>query len=110
MPDDVMSVQQAQNPSNDFKCRKRIENDSFHIRKFCWQRGSQILPYANVCGLGCSIRTVSCYLAREKNCPEKTIVRKDEVLSLECLLFHSISSLFLLLPYLFFEQFACGPL
>lgn len=46
MPDDIVSKQQAQNPSNNITFWKLIENDSFHIRKFCWQRGKPTLPFA----------------------------------------------------------------
>lgn len=102
MPDDIMSVQQAQNPSNNFKCRKLIENDSFHIRKLA-ERKPDLALCQSVGKLmyspGCSIRIVSWHLPREKNCPEKTIVGNDEVLSLECLFFNSINNLFLFLSY-----------
>lgn len=55
MSDDIVSMQQAQNPSNNFKCWKLIENDSFHIRLFCWQRGKQILPFAKAQENSCII-------------------------------------------------------
>lgn len=77
MPDDVMSVQQAQNPSNDFKCRKLIENDSFHIRKSCWQRESQILPYAKVQENSCVALAVLLDLLAA-TCPERELFRKDD--------------------------------
>lgn len=30
-----------------------LKNNSFHIRKFCWQRGKQTLPFANAWEISC---------------------------------------------------------
>lgn len=30
-----------------------LKNDSFQIRKFCWQRGKQTLPFANAWEISC---------------------------------------------------------
>lgn len=78
----------------------------FHIRKFCWQRGKQILPFAKAeensrliffwsVLLFCqNFQLMQKYSPKENNCPEKIILRNDAVLFLECLPFHSISNLF----------------
>ena len=90
MPEHPVSTQQAQNPSSTFKCWKRIGNDSLHIRKFCWQRAKQIVPFAKAqedscAGFFCSALAVLLELLadagcspRESNCQENMIGSNDE--------------------------------
>lgn len=91
MPDDIVSMQQAQNPSNNSKCWKLIENDSFHNQEvllakrkadlaLCPKlRKSRVQFSFGQLLLFCqNFQPIQRYLPKGNNCQER-ILRNDAV-------------------------------
>lgn len=97
-----------------------LKNDSFQIRKFCWQRGKQTLPFANAWEISCvscgqlllfsqDFQLIQRHLPKGNNCQEGRILRNDMMKSCFWNVYSfTISAICFIVPSFIFERYASG--